>query len=129
MSASIQGGLLRPPRASTSRRRGGQDRSGTSPCASRPIAGLAIIAFFVLVALLSPILVTGDPKEKVGPIFGPPSASYLGLDGGGANMVELLIAGTRVSLLVGFCAASSPRSSAERSARPRRLLRGRRTSC
>ena len=40
------------------------------------IAGLAIIAFFVLVALLSPILVTGDPKEKVGPIFGPPSASW-----------------------------------------------------
>jgi peptide/nickel transport system permease protein len=70
------------------------------------IAGLLIIAFFVVIALLSPILVPGDPKEKVGPIFEPPSASHwLGLDGGGADMVKLLIAGTRVSLLVGFCAA------------------------
>jgi peptide/nickel transport system permease protein len=70
------------------------------------IAGLAIIAFFVLVALLSPFLLAGDPKEKVGPIFEPPSATHpLGLDGGGADMIKLLVAGTRVSLLVGFCAA------------------------
>jgi peptide/nickel transport system permease protein len=70
------------------------------------IAGLLIIAFFVVIALLEPVLVPGDPKEKVGPIFEPPSASHwLGLDGGGADMVKLLIAGTRVSLLVGFCAA------------------------
>jgi peptide/nickel transport system permease protein len=70
------------------------------------IAGLLIIAFFVVIALLSPVLVPGDPKEKVGPIFEPPSsAHWLGLDGGGADMVKLLIAGTRVSLLVGFCAA------------------------
>jgi len=70
------------------------------------IAGLVIIGFFVLIALLEPVLVPGDPKEKVGPIFEPPSASHwLGLDGGGADMVKLLIAGTRVSLLVGFCAA------------------------
>jgi peptide/nickel transport system permease protein len=70
------------------------------------IAGLLIIAFFVVVALLSPVLVPGNPREKVGPIFEPPSSSHwLGLDGGGADMVKLLIAGTRVSLLVGFCAA------------------------
>jgi peptide/nickel transport system permease protein len=107
MSASIQGGAA----AATdgvdvaAARRPGSIRHVVlhEPTA---IAGLAIIAFFVLIALLEPILVSGDPKEKVGPIFEPPSSSYpLGLDGGGANMVDLLIAGTRVSLLVGFCAA------------------------
>jgi peptide/nickel transport system permease protein len=107
MSASIQGGAAAATEGVdvAAARRPGSIRHVAlrEPTA---IAGLAIIAFFVLIALLEPILVTGDPKEKVGPIFGPPSASYpLGLDGGGANMVELLIAGTRVSLLVGFCAA------------------------
>jgi peptide/nickel transport system permease protein len=107
MSASIQGGAAAATEGVdvAAARRPGSIRHVAlrEPTA---IAGLAIITFFVLVAILSPILVTGDPKEKVGPIFGPPSASYpLGLDGGGANMVELLIAGTRVSLLVGFCAA------------------------
>src|SRR5262245_17925370 len=106
MSASIQGGAAAATEGvnvAAARRPGSLRHVLREPTA---IAGLAIITFFVLVALLSPILVTGDPKEKVGPIFEPPSATYpLGLDGGGANMVQLLIAGTRVSLLVGFCAA------------------------
>jgi peptide/nickel transport system permease protein len=68
--------------------------------------GLAIMGAFVLIALVAPLFLSGDPKAKVGPIFEPPSASHpLGLDGGGADMIRLLIAGTRVSLLVGFCAA------------------------
>ena len=107
MSASIQGGAAAATEGAdvAATRRPGSIKQVAlrEPTA---IAGLAIIAFFVLVALLEPILVSGDPKEKVGPIFEPPSTSYpLGLDGGGANMVDLLIAGTRVSLLVGFCAA------------------------
>jgi peptide/nickel transport system permease protein len=70
------------------------------------LAGLAIVGAFVLVALLSPLFLSGDPKTKVGPVFEHPSASHLlGLDGGGADMIRLLIAGTRVSLLVGFAAA------------------------
>jgi peptide/nickel transport system permease protein len=69
------------------------------------IIGLAVIAIFVIVAILSPVLAP-HPKEQVGPVFAPPSAQYwLGTDGGGADMVKLLIAGARVSLLVGFCAA------------------------
>jgi peptide/nickel transport system permease protein len=107
MSASIQGGAAAATEGVDvgAARRPGSIRHVAlrEPTA---IAGLAIIAFFVLVALLSPIFLTGDPKAKVGPIFEPPSASYpIGLDGGGADMVKLLIAGTRVSLLVGFCAA------------------------
>jgi peptide/nickel transport system permease protein len=70
------------------------------------IAGFAIVFAFVVIALLSPVLLDQPAKTKVGPVFEPPSAGHLlGLDGGGADMVSLLIAGTRVSLLVGFAAA------------------------
>jgi peptide/nickel transport system permease protein len=70
------------------------------------LIGLAIIGAFVIIALVAPLFLNGDPKAKVGPIFEPPSTAHpLGLDGGGADMIRLLIAGTRVSLLVGFCAA------------------------
>ena len=69
------------------------------------IVGLTVLALFILVALLSPLLAP-DPKQQVGPVFDPPSRDYvLGTDGGGANMVSLLIAGTKVSLIVGFAAA------------------------
>jgi peptide/nickel transport system permease protein len=105
MSAAIQGTAAAEGVDVSAARRPGSIRSVAfhEPTA---IAGLAIIGIFVLIALLSPFLLPGDPKEKVGPIFEHPSASHpLGLDGGGADMVKLLIAGTRVSLLVGFCAA------------------------
>jgi peptide/nickel transport system permease protein len=69
------------------------------------IVGLTVLAFFVLIALLSPLLAP-DPRAQVGAVFEAPSRAHpLGTDGGGAGMVELLIAGTRVSLIVGFAAA------------------------
>jgi peptide/nickel transport system permease protein len=69
------------------------------------IAGLTVLALFVLVAALSPVL-GQDPKAQVGPVFQAPSGAHpLGTDGGGADMTSLLIAGTRVSLMVGFAAA------------------------
>ncbi len=69
------------------------------------IAGLTVLALFILIALLSPVLAP-DPKEQVGPVFEAPSRAFpLGTDGGGADMIKLLIAGTRVSLIVGFAAA------------------------
>src|SRR5439155_25399262 len=41
-----------------------------------------------------------------GPVFQPPSAHHvLGTDGGGADMLALLIQGAAVSLVVGFAAA------------------------
>jgi peptide/nickel transport system permease protein len=70
------------------------------------LAGFAIVFAFVAVALLSPVILDQAAKTKVGPVFQHPSAHHLlGLDGGGADMVSLLVAGTRVSLLVGFAAA------------------------
>ena len=105
MSASTQGAAALDSVADSTPRRPGAIKTAilTQPQA---IIGLAIIGAFVIIALVAPLFLSGDPKAKVGPIFEPPSTSHaLGLDGGGADMIRLLIAGTRVSLLVGFCAA------------------------
>jgi peptide/nickel transport system permease protein len=69
------------------------------------IVGVTIIGLFVLVAVFGPMFID-DPKEQVGEVFEPPSSSHwLGLDGGGSDMVRLLIEGSRISLIVGFAAA------------------------
>lgn len=69
--------------------------------------GVVVLAIFIGLAIFGPLLIAEDPKAKVGDVFEPPSREFvLGTDGGGASMVDLLIAGTRVSLLIGFCAAA-----------------------
>jgi peptide/nickel transport system permease protein len=69
------------------------------------IIGLLVIAIFVIVAVLSPVLAP-HPKQQVAAVFAAPGGEHLlGTDGGGADMVKLLIAGARVSLMVGFAAA------------------------
>jgi peptide/nickel transport system permease protein len=69
------------------------------------IIGVTIIALFVLVAVFGPMFIE-DPKRQVGAVFERPSGSHLlGTDGGGADMVKLLIEGSRISLIVGFAAA------------------------
>ena len=71
------------------------------------IVALVVLAIFVFLALAGPLLVGDDPEEQVGAVFEPPSKEFvLGTDGGGANMVSMLIAGAQVSLLIGFCAAA-----------------------
>lgn len=71
------------------------------------MVGVVVLSIFVGLAIFGPLLIEGDPKAKVGGVFEPPSREFaLGTDGGGASMVDLLIAGTRVSLLIGFCAAA-----------------------
>ena len=71
------------------------------------MVAVGVLAFFVFLAIAGPLLIDGDPKAKVGAVFEPPSREFpLGTDGGGASMVALLIAGARVSLLIGFCAAA-----------------------
>lgn len=70
------------------------------------LIGLSVLGIFVALALLEPIILSGDSERKVGAVFEKPSGSHvLGLDGGGSDMLALLIDGTRVSLLVGFLAA------------------------
>jgi peptide/nickel transport system permease protein len=68
--------------------------------------GLTILALFTLTALFGPLFIHGDVRDKVGPVFAHPSGKFpLGTDGGGSDMLKLLIIGSRVSLLVGFAAA------------------------
>ena len=71
--------------------------------ARQSIVGLGILLFFVLVALIGPLFIHHDVQAKVGPVFAPPSSRFwLGTDGGGSDMFDLLVVGARVSLLVGF---------------------------
>lgn len=70
------------------------------------LVGIAIVLAFVVLAVFSPLILGQDPKTKVGDVFEPPSGAHvLGTDGGGADMLALLIGGTGVSLIVGFAAA------------------------
>jgi peptide/nickel transport system permease protein len=67
--------------------------------------GVTILVIVTLTAILAPWIAPYPLHEQVGHPFGPPSWSHpLGLDGGGYDMVTLLMWGTRVSLVVGFAA-------------------------
>ena len=81
------------------------DRLRRNPSA---IVGATLIAFFILVALLAPVLAPHDPYENVGfadirPGYVPgPSAKYLlGLDQEGRDELSRLIYGARHSLVIG----------------------------
>ncbi|MCC6224270.1 MAG: ABC transporter permease [Thermoleophilia bacterium] len=70
------------------------------------LIGIAIVLAFVVLAIFSPLILSRDPETKVGEVFESPSGAHvLGTDGGGADVVSLLIGGTAVSLIVGFAAA------------------------
>ena len=73
------------------------------------MTGLGILIFFGAVAIASPLLVSEadlDPALATGPLHAPPQAGYpLGTDNFGRSVLDLLIAGARVSLVVGVTAA------------------------
>ena len=70
------------------------------------IFGLTVLIVFILIAIFAPLLEPYDPRAKTGAVYEPPSsAHWLGTDDGGADMLSLVIAGSRVSLIVGFAAA------------------------
>ena len=70
--------------------------------------GLGLLTFFVLVAVLAPVL--ADPAglevtKATGGVLEPPSAEYLlGTDDNGRSVLTLLIWGARISLFVGLMA-------------------------
>ena len=65
-----------------------------------------VLGFFVFIAIFGAYLEPYTSTTKTGPVYAPPSsAHWLGTDDGGVDMLSLLIAGTRVSLEVGFSAA------------------------
>jgi peptide/nickel transport system permease protein len=70
------------------------------------IVGLTILLAFVVIAVFAPLIEPYDPTAKTGSVYAPPSSEHwLGTDDGGADMLSLIFAGSRVSLIVGFAAA------------------------
>jgi peptide/nickel transport system permease protein len=75
----------------------------------RGMIGLAILLFFIAIAIASPLLVSPDdldPALATGPPHAPPQVGYpLGTDNFGRSVLDLLISGARISLTVGLVAA------------------------
>ncbi|HJX08167.1 MAG TPA: ABC transporter permease, partial [Actinomycetota bacterium] len=75
----------------------------------RGMVGLAILTFFVALAIASPLLVSPDDLDpalaSLPPHMPPSTQAWLGTDNFGRSVLDLLIAGARVSLLVGITAA------------------------
>jgi len=70
------------------------------------VVGLILLAAIILIGIFGPWIAPYGPREQVGAIFQPPSAAHpLGLDDVGADMLSLIIHGTRVTLIVGFAGA------------------------
>ena len=69
--------------------------------------GLGIVAFFVLVALAAPLLTPYDPNASVvRGSLAPSPAHIFGTTGLGQDMFAQIVYGARVSLVIGFCAAT-----------------------
>ena len=65
--------------------------------------GLVILGAFGVLGLLASVIAPSSIHKHAGAVFGPPSASHLlGLDDSGADMLGLVLMGTRVSMLVGL---------------------------
>ena len=68
--------------------------------------GFAIVMFFVMAALLAPIIAPGNPKKYVGKPNQPPSAEFwLGTNPQGKDVYQQLVWGGRLSLVIGFGSA------------------------
>ena len=72
------------------------------------MVGLFLLVFFISIALAAPLLVARERLRVAsapGAILEPPSAGFpLGTDDFGRSVLDLVIYGSRISLLVGFAA-------------------------
>jgi ABC-type dipeptide/oligopeptide/nickel transport system permease subunit len=73
------------------------------------VVGLALIAFFMALAIIAPQISLWDPyKMNTGPPFSSPSPEHpLGTNDMGQDIYSQLIFGARISLMVGFIAATA----------------------
>lgn len=68
----------------------------------KALFGAVVLGFFVLLAIAGPLFV-GDPDALVGIPHQPPSLAHLfGTTGQGQDVLAQTVAGTRVSLVIGF---------------------------
>lgn len=72
------------------------------------IVGLAVLTFFILVAILAPWISPYPPAriDLLAPNAPPSAAHWLGTDSIGRDVLSRLLSGSRVSLLVGFSVAA-----------------------
>ena len=69
------------------------------------VVGLAIIALFVLLAIIAPFISPYSVTAQTCAVYAPPSIHHwLGCDDGGIDMLSELMQGGRISLIVGFAA-------------------------
>src|SRR6476620_1669094 len=69
----------------------------------KALLGVSIVVFFILVALLAPIIAPGDPTAFVDRPHLPPSAKHIfGTEGQGKDVFTQTVWGARISLTVGF---------------------------
>jgi peptide/nickel transport system permease protein len=76
---------------------------GLLPREAKVTVGLVMLGIFVLLAVIGPYIAPYDPSAQTGPILAHPSgAHWLGTTQSGQDVLSQLLAGTRVTLLVGF---------------------------
>ncbi|OZU89115.1 ABC transporter permease [Virgibacillus indicus] len=68
--------------------------------------GIAILLFYIFIALFAPLISPYDPTARVGaPFLSPNSNFLLGTNDVGQDILSELIHGTRISILIGIIAA------------------------
>ena len=73
----------------------------------RPSAavGLALLTIFIVIAIIGPLIAPFSTTEASGAVYAAPSSHHwLGLDDGGIDVLSLVLAGGRTSMLVGAAA-------------------------
>jgi peptide/nickel transport system permease protein len=100
--------VIRPDRVSESARPPQPRKVVWSPAG---VAGVSIVVLLVLTALFGELVITTDPNEqdllnRLSPpyLFGGTTDHLLGTDGVGADLLARLVAGARISLIVGVVA-------------------------
>jgi peptide/nickel transport system permease protein len=69
----------------------------------KAVAGLIILAVFVLLAVFAPLIAPGDPSRMTARQNQPPSAEHwLGTSGQGQDVFHQVVWGARISLMIGF---------------------------
>jgi peptide/nickel transport system permease protein len=69
------------------------------------VVGLALIALFVLLAIIAPLISPYSASAQTCAVYAPPSIHHwLGCDDGGIDMLSELMQGGRTSLVIGFAA-------------------------
>lgn len=82
---------------------GGRSRAGRPRLRGKALAGALLLAVFVLMAVIGPLLAPYSPSATSSTILAPPSAAHLlGTTQTGQDVLSQLLVGCRSTLIVGF---------------------------